>query len=119
MSCEPLDRKNVYPRRNKAGLQVLSLVAPLGKLGRFEKAIDFFQVNALQLAYCPAELQFSQVYQSMKFVAGFLKKFRAQITEDRASLAACGLWYEWEGFSMPVQAKTKKLQKIPPTSILA
>jgi len=56
MSCEPLDRKNVYPRRNKAGLQVLALIASLGKLGRFEKAVDFFQVNALQLAYRPDEL---------------------------------------------------------------
>jgi len=29
----------------------LALIAPLGKLGRFEVAADFFQVTALQLAY--------------------------------------------------------------------
>jgi len=34
-----------YPRRTKAEQKVLALIAPLGKLGRFEEAADFFQVN--------------------------------------------------------------------------
>jgi len=33
-------------RRTKAEQEVLALIAPLGKLGRFEEAADFFQVNA-------------------------------------------------------------------------
>jgi hypothetical protein len=31
--------------------EVLALVAPLSKLGRFEEAADFYLVDLLQLAY--------------------------------------------------------------------
>jgi len=34
------------PRRTKAEQEVLALIAPLGKLGRFEEVVDFFQANA-------------------------------------------------------------------------
>ncbi len=37
--------RTVWPRRTKAEQEVLSLIAPLGKLCRFEEAADFFQVN--------------------------------------------------------------------------
>jgi len=33
---------NPWPRRTKAEQEVLALIAPLGKLGRFEEAADFF-----------------------------------------------------------------------------
>jgi hypothetical protein len=33
-------------RRTKAEQEVLALIAPLSKLGRFEEAADFFQANA-------------------------------------------------------------------------
>jgi len=35
---------------SKAKQEVLAIIAPLGKLGRFEEADDFFQVDVLQLA---------------------------------------------------------------------
>jgi len=34
------------PRRSKAEQEVLAFIAPLGKLGCFEEAADFFQANA-------------------------------------------------------------------------
>jgi len=37
---------NLNTRRTKAEQEVLALIAPLGKLGRFEEAADFFQANA-------------------------------------------------------------------------
>jgi len=33
-------------RRTKAEQEVLALIAPLGKLGHFEEAADFFTANA-------------------------------------------------------------------------
>jgi len=38
-------------RRTKAEQEVLALIAPFSKLGRFEEAADFFQATAYQLAY--------------------------------------------------------------------
>ena len=38
-------------RKITAEQEVLALIAPLAKQGRFEAAADFFQVNVLQLAY--------------------------------------------------------------------
>jgi len=32
----------MYARRTKAEQEILALIAPLGKLGRFEEAADFF-----------------------------------------------------------------------------
>jgi len=37
-----LQKLNTYARRTTAEQEVLSLIAPLGKLGRFEEAADFF-----------------------------------------------------------------------------
>jgi len=37
---------SIVSRRTKAEQEVLSLTAPLGKLGRFDEAADFFQPNA-------------------------------------------------------------------------
>jgi len=36
------EEKLVKPRRTKAEQEVLALIAPLGKLGCFEEAADFF-----------------------------------------------------------------------------
>ncbi len=44
--------KKDRPRRTKGNQDVLPLIAPLGKLGRYEEASDFFfQVDELQLPY--------------------------------------------------------------------
>ena len=41
----------VKPRRTTADQEVMALIAPLAKLGRFEVAANFFQAYVLQLAY--------------------------------------------------------------------
>jgi len=41
----------VSARRTTAEKEVLALITPLGKLGWFYATVDFFPVNALQLAY--------------------------------------------------------------------
>ena len=41
----------VWARRTKAEQEVLALIAPHARLGRFEVAVHFFQVSVLQLAY--------------------------------------------------------------------
>ncbi len=38
-------------RRSAAEQLVLALIAPLAKLGRFQAATDFFQIDVLHLAY--------------------------------------------------------------------
>ncbi len=43
--------EGVPPRRSAAEQEVLALIAPLAKLGRFQVPADFFQVDVLQLAY--------------------------------------------------------------------
>jgi len=35
-------KMSLHTRRTKAEQEVLALIAPLGKLGRFEEAADFF-----------------------------------------------------------------------------
>ena len=44
---------SLYPstRRTTADQELLALIAPLAKLGRFEAAADFFQAYVLQLAF--------------------------------------------------------------------
>ena len=39
------------PRRTTADQELLALIVPLAKLGRFEAAADFFQAYVLQLAF--------------------------------------------------------------------
>ena len=48
---KPNEKWNVNARRTAPEQEVLARIAPLAKLGRFEAAVDFFQVNVLQLAY--------------------------------------------------------------------
>ncbi len=38
-------------RRTTAEPELLAIIAPLGKLGWFYATADFFQINALHLAY--------------------------------------------------------------------
>ncbi len=38
-------KTSIRAKRTKAEQEVLALIAPLGKLGRFEEATDFFQAN--------------------------------------------------------------------------
>jgi len=41
----PQSFHEMEPRRTKAEQEVLALIAPIGKLGRFDEAADFFQTN--------------------------------------------------------------------------
>ena len=46
-----LGTRFIKARRTIADQEVLALIAPLAKLGRFEAAAKFFEAYALQLAY--------------------------------------------------------------------